>query len=38
VSWQVGQKSDADLAVAAATVGKDLDAVRADLAQKRAAS
>ncbi len=38
VSWQINQKTDADLAAAAATVGKDFDDVHADLAQILAAS
>jgi len=38
VSWQIGEKTDADLAAAVAVVNKDFDAVRADLAQVLAAS
>jgi hypothetical protein len=38
VDWQIGRKSDADLTAAGATVNKDFDAVRADLAQILAAS
>jgi hypothetical protein len=38
VSWQINQKTDADLAAATAKVSKDFDTVRADLAQILAAS
>lgn len=38
VDWQIGRKSDADLTAAGATVNKDFDIVRADLAQILAAS
>jgi len=38
VDWQIGRKADADLTAAGATVNKDFDTVRADLAQILAAS
>ena len=38
VDWQIGRRSDAELTAASATVNKDFDAVRADLAQILAAS
>jgi hypothetical protein len=38
VSWQIGQKTDTDLAAATATVNKDFDTVRADLAHILSAS
>jgi hypothetical protein len=38
VDWQIGRRSDAELTAASATVNKDFDAARADLAQILAAS
>lgn len=38
VDWQIGRKADADLTASGATVNKDFDNVRADLAQILAAS
>src|SRR2546426_7034257 len=38
VDWQIGRKGDAYLTAAAATVNKDFDTARADLAQILAAS
>lgn len=38
VDWQIGRKTDADLTAASATVNRDFDTVRADLAQVVAAS